>query len=390
MSNANTSTENKTENLNKTENSWGTADTQNLQSAFSNAFKNEGFNNYQNQQVNPWDVQAPYLQGGFASAADALRQTQSVAGPNQFVSQFTPEQLALYQRMTGYGGNTGVADATAKTAGILSGGGMSALTAGIDGLRNWTPASMQGILSDANAAANDPSVQGRIDASMRDARRSVSEQVLPQIGRNAALGGNINSSRTGIREGIVERGLTDATADTSANIRGDAYNTGLQTALQRAMQGDGNQLSALQALMSGGNTAAGLGINAGNAAVGQAGGLFDIAQGGIAGQQAGSQAAINDALQRYGFQTSQPFQGLQDYWNIVGGQNYGTSGSTYGGGDSSMYGGDTSGQSQIGRSTQQGTTNTQGTTTTNTQKTPSLFDTLGKIMTAGASFGKMF
>jgi hypothetical protein len=384
MSNTSTATENK--NVNQTENSWGTADTQNLSNAFSNAFKNEGFNNYNNQQVNPWDVQAPYLQGGFASAADALRQVQGVQGPNQFVSQFSPDQLGLYQRMLGFGGDTGVADNTAATGSALTGMGVGALGAGMGGLAGFSPTSMQGVLSDANAAANDPSVQGRIDASMRDARRSVSEQVLPQIGRNAALGGNTNSSRTGMREGLVERGLLDATADTSASIRGDAYNQGLQTALQRAMQGDSSRLTALTGLMSGGNSAAGLGIGAGTAAVGQAGGLFDIAQGGVAGQQAGSQAAINDALARYGFQTSQPFAGLSDYWNIVGGQNYGSSGYTSGGGASSMYGGDTSGQSQIGRSTQQGTTNTQGTTTTDKTSTPSFWDTLGKLATAAGSF----
>jgi hypothetical protein len=328
--------------------------------------QNQSQNQSQSQTAvqNPWAPQAGYLTQGFENAANALGVANSTPAPNQFVSQFTPSQLGLFQNMVDYAnGNTGIPASSAAAGGALTGAGSGAASNGLYGLAGFSPTTMSGVLSDANAAANDPSVQGCIDAALRDARRSVSEDVLPRISRNAAAGGNLNSSRTGVAEGIVQRGLADATADTSANIRGQAYSQGLQAALERAGAGDTARLGALTALTSGGINAANAGVGANTAAIGQQGGLFDIASGGVAGQQAGSQAAIDDALARYQFGVNSPFAGLNNFWNIVGSGNWG------------------------GSATSNGTLTGTGTGTATTTTTPSPMTTIGSLLGAAGVLG---
>ena len=280
---------------------------------------------------NPWEAQAPFLQQGFQAASAGLQNAQSQPGPNQFVSQYTPEQLGAFRQMLGYGtGNPAIAGNSAAAGGALTGAGANATTGALSGLSNYAPGSTSdAILADAEKFSNNPQVGGMVDAAMRDARRSVSEQVLPSIGRNAAATGNINSNKTAIREGLVERGLADATADTSANIRGNLYSQGLNLAQNNLSQNDAARLGALSTAASAGTGAVGTGVGANSGAVQQQSGLFDIANAGVTGQQAGSQAAINDILARYGFNVDKGFQGLDQFWNVVGGNNWGgTSNST--------------------------------------------------------------
>ena len=307
----------------------------------------------QSQVQNPWAPQVPFLNQAFSGASNALNQAQSTPTPDQFVAQFTPQQLGLFNQMVGYGSNPAVANNTANTGGILSNAGTAATTGALSGLAGYNPASTSSILSDANLAMQDPSVEGSIDAALRDARRSVNEQQLPAVDRNASITGNTNSSRTGVQQGIIQRGLADTTADVSSAVRNNIINN----AFNRAQQTDTSRLGALSALLSGGNTAASTGVDANTASIAQQGGLFDIANAGAAGGQAANQAAIDNALAKYQFGVSAPFDALNNFYNIIGANNWG------------------------------GTSSGTGTTTQTT--TPSTFSTLGSILgAAGFGLGK--
>jgi hypothetical protein len=293
---------------------------------------------------NPWATQVPYLQQAFGGASNALNQAQGAQAPNGFVAQFTPQQLQAFGQMLNYGTAPGTSGAATAAGNQLLGAGANATAGGLYGLAGYNPgAASNAILGDAQKFSNDPNISGMVDASMRDARRMVSEQALPQVARNAAATGNINSSRRAIREGIIERGLADQTADTSAALRQNAWNQGIGV----GQQGQNNALQALMARVTGGNQAVGAGVGAGTGAVNQQGGLFDIANRGIAGQQGAAQAGLDDQMKSWEFGTNAPFAGLNNFYNIVGNKSWG------------------------------GTTNTQGTTTGTGTTTPSTMAQIG-------------
>lgn len=280
------------------------------------------------QSTNPWAVQAPYLTQGFEQASQALQGAQNTAAPSGFVAQFTPDQLGVFQQMLRYGQNGGISQQTADAAGRLTGAGTDAASGGLTALANYKPAtSSQSVLSDANTFANNPAISDMVDAATRDARRAVYENALPAVDRNAAATGNLNSSKSEIAKGIIERGLAEKTLDASANLRGDAFNRGLSTATNIAQGNDQNALQALLSRVSGGTNAAQTGIGGGSSAINQQSSLFDLANQGGAGQREAAQAALDEQLKKYGFGANSQFDLLDRYWNIVGGKNWGGSSS---------------------------------------------------------------
>lgn len=88
----------------------------------------------------------------------------------------------------------------------------------------------QSNIAAATAYANNPAINGMIDAASRDVTRNLYEGQIPSIDRAASAGGNINSSRAGVAQGIAMRGAQDQIGDISASIRGDAFNRGLALA----------------------------------------------------------------------------------------------------------------------------------------------------------------
>jgi hypothetical protein len=316
--------------------------------------KTETTTTNQTATQNPWAAQIPYLNQAFGGASNALNQSQGAQDPNGFVAQFTPQQLAAFGQMFNTGMAPGTSGAATAAGNNLLGTGANAASGGLFQLGQYNAGNASdAILNDAQKFANNPAHQGMVDAAMLDARRQVSEQALPQVARNAAATGNVNSSRRAIREGILERGLAETGAGISANLRGNAWNTGVGVGQQ-------NQQNALQAAMArvqGGNQAVGAGVNAGTGAVQQQSGLYDIANRGIAGQQAGAQAGLDDQMKSWEFGTNSPFAGLNNFYNIVGNKSWG------------------------------GTTNTMGTSTSTGTSTPS---TMAQIGAGVGMFGSLF
>jgi hypothetical protein len=311
----------------------------------------------QSNVQNPWGAQAPFLTQAFNTASNGLTRAQQASDtpPPGFVAQFTPDQLNVFQQMMKAGTNPATADSSAAAGSKLASAGADATAGGLYGLSKWQPTTTtDSILNAGSKFADNPYMSGMVDAATRDAQRAVYENGIPQTDRSAAATGNINSSKSDIQKGILQRGLMDTTADVSANLRGNAFQNGLNLAQQNGQANDSNALQALMARVSGGTGAANAGVNANSAAVAQQGGLFDIANQGAAGGQAANQASIDDALARYGFNTSAPFAGLNNFWNVVGSNNWG------------------------------GTSNSTGTK--NVSETPSIFSTAGSLIGA-AGFG---
>jgi hypothetical protein len=181
-----------------------------------------------------------------------------------------------------------------------------------------------------------------VQGAMRDSTRNATENQLPGIARDAALSGNLGSSKRGIAEGIVTRGLNDQAGDISSALRGDAYKTGLSLSENARQFNNSAMLDALKSSGSIGGTMAGtgvgqigagtsianagtgagnlglgydnvgmdaskLGLTANNMQLAQQAGLFDIANSAGAGVQGGNQLGLDNSRSMIEYQNQQPW-----------------------------------------------------------------------------------
>lgn len=286
----------------------------------------------QSATTNPWSVQAPYLSQAFQGASGALNRAQTNAvTPTQFTASYTPDQIAAFQAQQGYGMNAGTAASSATTGGALSTAGVGGVNAGLGGLSSFQP---QGT-TDSNIAAamkyagNQP-IDAMTKAAMLSATQQANEVTNPGIDAQAAGSGNINSSRDAIQHGIVDRGLAQTAAGINANLQGQAYNTGLNLAEQQNESQNSNNLTKLMAQLSGGTSAANAGTAANTGSVADQQGLYGIANTGITGQNTAAQAPLTNAQQAFAANTNDPFAALQNFYNLIGANNWGSSSSGQG------------------------------------------------------------
>ncbi|WP_249156708.1 tail fiber domain-containing protein [Bradyrhizobium sp. KB893862 SZCCT0404] len=266
----------------------------------------------------------------------------------------TPEQLANYKAMIARGGDMSGADTSTNVGMSTANAGSSALGTALQGLTNYKPTGgTDSNIAAATAYANNPAVDGMVASAMRDATRQVSEQTLPQLQRSSALTGNTLGTRSAISQGLVERGLADATADTSANIRGNLFNAGLQLAENGRQADNSASLSALNSAAGAGNSAVNSGVGAIGSGISQAGGLFDLANTGGSGLQQNAQNAIDNSKGMSEYANGTAAQNLQNFFNIIGSNNWG------------------------------------GTQTGTSTSTPSTWSTIGSALGMGASLFKL-
>lgn len=277
--------------------------------------------------TSPWSVQQPYLKTGFQSAAGLYGQYLDAPW----------YQGALYAGMN------------PMQQGAATGAGQYAIGQGMDlsqgmindaypflsqsgnylnlanQMGNFNPGDpTQQNIYNAGQYADNPYLNGAIDAASRDVTRNLTEDVLPGINRAAAGTGNTNSTRTGIAEGLALRGAQDRIGDIASTMRSDAWNQGLGlseqargTNLQAQLQGRGLGLDAL-------NTALGRGMDLRNQGMQGTVNMFDIlGRAGDKYQQ--DQQGYNDAnYQRWSGQYNQPWDLLSRYMGAVGGTNWGS------------------------------------------------------------------
>jgi hypothetical protein len=168
----------------------------------------------------------------------------------------------------------------------------------------------------ANGLANSDMATQMVNAANRDASRNLNESQLPSLAVTAAGNGNTDSTRTGVTQAILQRNASEQMADTAAQIRGQLFNTGLQTAQSqynansdRALTANNQLGNAYQMGSSGllnGQQANGNNFDQLNAA----GGLYQ-------GQE---QAQNNAAMQQFQEQQSTPLNLYGQYMNVINGK----------------------------------------------------------------------
>jgi len=276
------------------------------------------------QSSAPWSVQQPYLTQAFGQASTNLNNANANTYTGPQIAQMTPDQLANFRNMIGYGSNLNGANTSGTVGATTANQGSSALGAALQGLTNYTPqGTPQDNIDYASKVASDGNVSALTQAAMRDATNQVNEQTLPALARANAMSGNTMSNRNAISQGLVERGLADTTADTSANIRGQLFNAGLSQAEQAREANNNSTLSALTSAAGAGTGAVGTGVGAIGSGIDQAGNLFNLAGQGGAGLQQNNQNAIDNSKGVDEYANSQAAQNLQNFFNIIGGQNWG-------------------------------------------------------------------
>lgn len=229
-----------------------------------------------------WNLAKPFQQQSLSGLAGlASRVSQNPAYSGQRVADLNPFQTGAANTLGGFAGNTaGYAQNFLNTGlgNMDAGGGVGSNYQDIYGRASMDPTQM--ILGQANQYANNPYLDGVIDAANRDTVRGLTEQQLPSLMRGMVGGGGLNST-AGMKEGqILARGAQDRMADTANTIRSQFFGQGLNMAQNQYNQNLQNMMSANQGLMQAGQFGAemlGAGQNyAGNAfnLGNTAGGLF--------------------------------------------------------------------------------------------------------------------
>jgi hypothetical protein len=310
----------------------------------------------------PWTVQQPYLEQAFGGAAGALSSANANAGsstygaPTQFVAGATPDQLQTFNSMVNYGLNNGVSGAQTSAGNGAVATGQGATDTALNNMNGFNPAAVNNINSDINAGnsyASGANIPAQVQAAMMAANQEANQVTLPGIDRAAAGSGNVNSSRTGIADGLVQQGLAEQAGSLASQLEANYYNTGagLQANASAANNSATLANNQQEAQLGGSNESMGLGAL--TSAMNNASTGYGIASQGGLGQQEANQATNANQLQAYNFGQNSPFQALQNFYNIIGSGQWG------------------------------GVSNTNS----NTTYTPSMLQTIGGIMGAVNSLG---
>jgi hypothetical protein len=284
-----------------------------------------------NQTTNtgPSQFQLPYLQNAFNSAQGAYNASSGTPYyQGETYAGMSDDAKAALSSLKNYATGTGL-----STAGTLSSIGSNlAGYAGKAGdtldqyLATANEDPTQATLSAAGQYANNPYLDAQIDANARDVTRNLNESTLPSIDRQASGTGNINSSRAGVAEGIARRGAEDRVGDISAQLRGNAYSQGLSLAQQDRAQ----KLGALGNAASAYSGLAGQGIGALQAGAQTGYGAYNQIAQADAMDQADRQGQDTANFNQWQGQDQRPWDLLSRYYNIVGGNQWGQSGTSSG------------------------------------------------------------
>jgi hypothetical protein len=294
------------------------------------------------------------LTTAFNAANGALSSAQGAVAPTNFTAQMDPSQIAAFNQMIQQGSNLSTADTQAQTGSALQGAGTAGVTGALSGLSNYNAATATDPNA-INAAANQyvagQNIPAQVAAAMQGATETAQDVTMPGIEQNAAIGGNTNSTRTGVADGIVQRGLAEQSANLNGSLSGTAYANGLNLASANANAANTANLGALSSAGNIGNTAASTGVNAGTASVANQGALTGEAATGGAGLTQNAQNDLTNQQQQYTAATNDPFAALNNYMGVIGTNNWGQ--------------------------------NTTGTS--NTTSTPSAWDVISGLMSSAGS-----
>lgn len=272
--------------------------------------------------------QSGALTTAFNGAQDAYGKASQAVAPTDFTAQMTPQQLAAYQQMVQQGGDLSTANTAANTAATMQGAGTTGVSGALTGLSTYNPATQNntGSLVDAaNQYVKGQNIPAQVAAAMQGATEQARDVTMPGIEQNAAIGGNTNSSRTGIADGLVARSLAEQSANLNGSLSGTAFGNGLNLAETAANNNNNSTVAALTNRGNISNTAASTGVNAGNSSVADQGALSSEAAAGGAGLTAAQQAALTNQEQQYQSAVSSPYDASRGLMSVAGTNNWGQS-----------------------------------------------------------------
>jgi hypothetical protein len=278
--------------------------------------------------MGPWKVQQPYLTDAFKQAQDLYNKNSATPGyQGDFTAGQNPNQANIQKGAYDYftGNATGMANEIQNAASGLAQTGAGGLTNTASGLYGIATGDSAGNnIANAQRYASGLDLDALTNAATYGARRQAAEGDIPNLYRAAAASGNLNSDRTALAQGVVERGLAENAQNIRSQLGADAYNTGLQMA-------QGDQAQALQAYNAAGSQydqaiARGSGglTDAFNLQTQALGNAYDYAS----QQQQGTQQDLTNAVQKYNYAEQRPYDLLNNYYSIIGSQNWGQNGTS--------------------------------------------------------------
>lgn len=277
------------------------------------------------EKKDPWAPQQPYIKKAFSQAEQIYNQRQKNYYNGDFVASYDPQDVSGIQDVRNWANTTGqgLVDTQAQGGQDLFSRGSAALGEVDTGLKDFTNKDWTGQhIEDAGRYANNPFMEQMISAATQDARRTFNEDTVRGINQNAAAGGNTNSTRAGIAAGVAQRGLADFTGNTSATMRGDAWNNGLQMS-------QADQASLLQSLMGRGDLAQGMTTQGGqmmNDALSNESGLLGLKSSVGELLKANEQSKLDNSMQKFEYNDTRRQNLLNDYYNTVGDKMWGSEG----------------------------------------------------------------
>lgn len=281
----------------------------------------------ENKQTTPWGPQATALQTGFDAAGNALTQSQAAAGnaPTNYTAQFDPSLIGQFNNMLGYANNnnTGALNNAGNNSATS---GSNASSAALSKLLGYDPTAQNNpssLIDQANQYVAGQNIPAQVKAAMQGATETARDVTLPGIQQNAAMSGNTDSSRNGIAQGLVQRGLAEQSANMNDSMSGRAFGQGLQLASNNANANNTAALQAANAAASGGNSALNAGTGAVNGSITGQGNIYGIGENAGQGLTAAQQANLTNQNQQYQAGVNDPYAALTQYMKLVGSQMYG-------------------------------------------------------------------
>lgn len=269
----------------------------------------------------PGGPQAGALNTIYGGLAGAYNKTKDLNYTGDFYAAPNQTQYDAYNQAGGFAGGIGAGIPGAQiNAGMpLLAQGFGGAGGALSGLLNYGLNDQTGNnINTANTYANNPYIDQAVRAATYGANRNAAENDIPNLYRGAAASGNLNSDRTALAQGVVERGLAENAQNIGAQMRNDAWSRGLQTALEQGQMG----LGAL-------SNAGSLGANIGAAGSGMLSqgitdqqGLSKLYESAGTGLQGLAQNGIDNNLAKFQFQQQNPWTALNNYYGIAGQGNW--------------------------------------------------------------------
>lgn len=180
-------------------------------------------------ESNPWEPQQDYLKGGFSKAETAL---DKALGMNGGITDYTADLNDMQTTAVNGLFNTGTGTAQNIGGQMVAAGGDLAGALGqyaqnAQQMFGTSTADRTGMIRDQGMQmAENPYIQGQIDAVARDANQMLSLQSA-DVNANASGTGNINSTRAGVLDSLNQNAAADRVAAVSSQLRGDAFSQGM-------------------------------------------------------------------------------------------------------------------------------------------------------------------